>query len=91
MEHYLKENRLSFSSYIVNLYNSNIWADEFMLGALAKMFDIKISIVSPSYDDVWKVYHESALPHVVLVSNRGDYGHKRGVTHFSTTKGVEQS
>ena len=91
MEHYLKQNRLSFSSYIVNLYNGNIWSDEFMLGALAKMFDIKISVVSPSYDDVWKVFHESALPHVVLVSNGGDFGHKQGVTHFSTTKGIEQS
>ena len=75
----------------MNLYNGNIWADEFMLGALEKMFDIKISIVSPSYEYVWKVFHESALPHVVLVSSRGDFDHKQGVTHFSTTKGIEQS
>ena len=40
---------------------------------------------------MWKVFHESALPHVVLVSNGGDFGHKRGVTHFSATKGIEQS
>ena len=40
---------------------------------------------------MWKVFHESALPHVVLVPNGGDFSHKQGVTHFSATKDIEQS
>ena len=91
MTEYLKYHDLLFSSYIVNLYKGNIWADEFMLGAMARMFDIKITIVSPAYDDIWNVFHDSGLPHVVIVSNGGDFGDKRGVTHFSATTGFEDS
>ena len=89
MEHYLKHLDMLFSSYIVNVYNGNIWVDEFMLGAIARMFDIKITVISPAYDDVWNVFHQSGLPHVVIVSNGGDFGEKRGITHFSATKGLE--
>ena len=78
-----------FSSYIVNVYNGNIWVDEFMLGAIARMFDIKIMVISPAYDDVWNVFHQSGLPHVVIVSNGGDFGEKWGITHFLVTKGLE--
>ena len=45
-----------------------------MLGALGRMFDVKISIVSPAYNDVWNIFHESRLPHVVIVANGGDFG-----------------
>ena len=60
-----------------------------MLGALGRMFDVKISVVSPAYDDVWNIFHKSGLPHVVIVANGGDFGKKHGVTHFSATKGSE--
>ena len=89
METYLRHNELSFSAYVMYVYSGNIWADEFILGALGKMFGIKISVISPAYDDVWDIFHGSAFPHVVIISNGGDFGRKHGPTHFSATKGVE--
>ena len=58
-----------------------------MLGALGRMFDVKISVVSPTYNDMWNIFHESRLPHVVILANGGDFGKKHGVTHFSAMKG----
>ena len=37
------------------------------------------------------MFHQSGLPHVVIVSNGADFGEKRGVTHFSATKGLERN
>ena len=91
MHKYLDKNKLSYSSYIMNLYSGHIWADEFMLGALGRMLNLKITVVSPAYDDIWNIFHKSALPQVVIVANGGDFGHKNGVTHFSATKGPEET
>ena len=91
MEEYLRRNKLSYSSYIMNLYCGNIWADEFMLGALSRMFNLKITVVSPAYDDIWNIFHASGLPHVVIMANGGNFGKKGGVMHFSATKGPEEN
>ena len=82
MQKYLNAHNLLYSAYILYLYSGIIWADEYMLGALGRMFDVKISVVSPAYDDVWNIFHESGLPHVVIVANGGDFGKKHG-TLFS--------
>ena len=89
MQKYLNAQNLSYSVYILYLYSGIIWADEYMLGALGRMCDVKISVVSPAYDDVWNIFHESGLPHVVIVANKGDFSKKHGVIHFSATKGSE--
>ena len=89
MQKYLNVHNLSYSVYILYLYSGIIWADKYMLGALGRMFDVKISVVSPAYNDVWNIFHESRLPLVVIVANRGDFGKKHGVTNFSATKGSE--
>ena len=47
MKEYLDENKLSFNAYINNVYKGNIWADEYIIGALGKMYNVKISIISP--------------------------------------------
>ena len=72
MEVYLDHHKLSYSAYIMYLYRGDIWADKFMLGALSRMFDIKTSVISPLYNDVWQVFHDSGIPHVVIISNGGD-------------------
>ena len=41
------------------------------------------SVVSPYYTDIFNVYHDSAIPDVILVANDGDFGGKNGVTHFT--------
>ena len=90
IQNYLKSNSLSFSAYVINVYNGNIWVDEYILDALGEMFNIKVSVVSPAYDDVWDIFHRSAFPNIVLISNGGDFGRKHGATHFSATKGMER-
>ena len=91
MQKYLNAHNLSYSAYILYLYSGIIWADKYMLGALGRMFNVKISVVSPAYDDVWNIFHKSRLPHVVIVANGGDFGKKHGVTHFSAMKGSEMT
>ena len=89
MKEYLKHHKLSYGAYVMQIFSGNIWADEFVLGAIGRMFDIKISVISPYYDDVWRIFHDSALPHVVIISNGSDFGKKHSPTHFSATKGSE--
>ena len=91
MQRYLKQHNQSNSAYIMYLYSGNIWADKYMLGALGRMFGLKISVISPMYDVIWNIFHNSGLPHVVIVTNGGDFGKKYDVTHFFATKGHEVS
>ena len=53
------------------------------------MLNIKIIVVSLYYSDVWNVFHRSAMPDVVTVSNGGDFGAKSAVMHFKGTHGSE--
>ena len=69
MKEYLEQNILSFNAYIMNLYKGNIWANTYIIGALGKMFNIKISIITPYCTDLWNVFHDSTIPDVVLVAN----------------------
>ena len=61
MKGYLRKLKISYNAYIKFLYESKIWPDEFMLFAIARMFNIKITIISPYYTDVWNVFHNSPI------------------------------
>ena len=60
-----------------------------MIGALSRMFNVKITVVSPYYSDVWNVFHKSVIPDVIIVCNVGDFGTKSAVTYFTATCGSE--
>ena len=87
MEEYLKRKKISYCKYLEKVFNGDIWADEYMLGAVAKMWNIRINVVSPSYRDVWEVFHDGGDPHVVVISNGHDFGKADGVSHFTATRG----
>ena len=89
MEEYLKKHHISYNSYVKGIYHGTIWADKYVIGALSRMFNVKITVISPYYSDVWNVFHRSAMPDVVIVSNGGDFGSKSAVTHFPATRGSE--
>ena len=91
MKKYLNKFKMGYNAYIKLLYKGFIWGDEFMLGAISRMFNIKITVISPFYSDVWNVYHKSGLWDVIIVSNGSNFGAKNAVTHFSATKGLETS
>ena len=61
MEEYLKRKKISYCKYLEKVFNGDIWADEYMLGAVAKMWNIRINVVSPSYKDVWEVFHDEVI------------------------------
>ena len=90
MEDFLKKLNMSFNTYIMGVYNGHIWADEYMLGALGKMYNIRISVVSPFLSDVWNIFHDGTEKvDVVLIANGMDFiGVKYPITHFSATKGA---
>ena len=83
---------ISFNTYVIAVYNGQIWGDEYVLAMIGKMFNIRISVISPFYSDVWNVFHDGGKrPDVVLVANGLDFASgKYPITHFSATKGVSK-
>ena len=72
------------------IYYGTIWADNYIIGALSRMLKVKITVISPFYSDVWNVFHRSAMPDVIIVSNGRDFGAKNAVTHLTATHGTEK-
>ena len=58
MVDYLKSKQLTFTSYVIGVYNGHVWADEFLIGAIGMMYNIRITVVSPYFSDVWNVFHD---------------------------------
>ena len=80
---------ISYNSYVKGIYHRTIWADKYIIGALSRMLNIKITVISPYYLDIWNVFHRSAIPDAVIVSHGQDFGAKNVVTHFTATRGTE--
>ena len=93
VESHLETLNINFCTYVHGIYSGEIWGDEIMIGAIGKMFNIRISIVSPYYNDVWNVYHDARyIPDIVLIANGLDFGHdKKKITHISATKGDKET
>ena len=87
MKKYLDDHKIGFSQYILKMFTGEIWCDEFILGAISRMWNIRISIVSPHYCPVWDLFHGGGTPHVVLIINGTEFGKSKCVTHFSSSKG----
>ena len=69
------------------MFTGEIWCDQFVLAAIGKMWQIRITIVGPFYAPPWDIFHNGSTLHVVLISNGADFGKQRGVSHFSSSKG----
>lgn len=82
---YLDETGMSFTSYVKNVFIGNIWGDYVILGAISKMWNICVTVLSPNYKIPWRLFHNSGLPHVVLVCNGGDWDYNRPMSHVSAT------
>ena len=91
MEKYLKESKKGYNRYVYGVYNGDIWCDEYILGAIVHMFNIRITVISPLFSDLWHVYHDRKEdPDVIHVANgRGFRTEFNRITHFSATKGSE--
>ena len=93
VESHLKSLNINFCTYVHGIYSGQVWGDEIMIGTIGKMFNIRISIVSSYYNDVWNVYHNGHyLPNIVLIAKGLDFGHdEKKITHISATKGDEET
>ena len=60
MKDYLERMKILFNTYVMGVYNGRIWGDEYVLATIGKMFNIRISVVSPFYTDIWNVFHDGA-------------------------------
>ena len=65
---------------------ANIWSDIFTVGAIVRMWNISITIISPTGNDVWKIHHNMDVPDVVIAANGDAFGSNRAATHFSSTE-----
>ena len=75
MVDYLKSKQLTFTSYVIGVYNGHVWADEFLIGAIGMMYNVRITVVSPYFSNVWNVFHDGhAPPDIVLVCNGAYFG-----------------
>ena len=68
-----------------NIENGNIWCDRNIIGTISMMFNVAITIVSPSYASPWRVFHNTSHPGIVLVINAGDIDSTYPMTHISST------
>ena len=89
VKEYLEKHCISYNSYVKGIYHGTIWADKYIIGTLSRMLNIKITVISPYYSDVWNVFHRSTIPDVVIVSNGRDFGAKSAAMHFTATRGTE--
>ena len=89
MQKYLKESKLGYNKYIYSVYHGEIWCDEYILGAIGRMFNIRISVISPLFSGLWHVYHDGKEDaDVILIANgRGFRTEFDKITHFTATKG----
>ena len=81
----LKKTGQSVYSYIMNIAIGKNWGDRVVVGAISRMFQVKVKILSPHYKNPWKVFHPSGLPHVVLIMNGGDWESENPPRHVSAT------
>ena len=93
LERYLNRMHLTFSAYVKAVYDGVIWCDEYMIGAIGKMFNVRTTLVSPYFSDIWHVFHDGSKdPDIVLIVNGVDFGVAiDNITHITSTKGIEQS
>ena len=53
VKEYLENHRISYNSYVKGIYHRTIWADKYIIGALSRMLNIKITVISLFYSDMY--------------------------------------
>ena len=87
IENELIETDESYESYCYNVFHSHCWGDDLIAAAFRDMWNVSISIVSPSFKYAIDLWHNAEEPDIMLIVNGGSYlaEHKK-MTHFSTTR-----
>ena len=83
MADYLKQHKLTFEGYILGIAQATICCDIYMVGALSRMWNVSITIISPVYTSPWKLFHDSSKHNIVVLANGHSFGRQ---THYSATQ-----
>ena len=86
MSDYLSKKGLTYEAYITGVSLGDISADQYMILAISRMWNVSISILSPAFNAIWNLYHESKNPSVVIIGNGRGFGNKRESHHYSLTE-----
>ena len=76
----------SYRSYVENIFEGNVWADDMIATAIGKMFNVSITIISPQLPEALHLFHDDQEPDVLLIGNAGTMGTECENTHFSASK-----
>ena len=90
LDKFLEQKKLGFVDYVFAVDRGEVWADEYIIAAITHMWNISISIISPGYNNEWKVFHDRELAHVYVVANGYRFRSKQKATHFSATESTLQ-
>ena len=93
MSSYLQSNNLTYLSYVMGIYHGSIWGDEFIIGAIAMMFNIRITLISPYFNDLWHIFHDGLEEaDIILVVNGSHFGSEPdNISHCTSTRGVGET
>ena len=83
-----RRNHQNIHSYLLQIENGEIFGDHIVLGAIGRMFNVSITIVSPFFHKPWNIFHKSTQPDIILVANGGDFLSNHRSTHISATGSV---
>ena len=62
-----------YESYCYNIFNKNVWGDNFIAAIFHDMWNVVISIITPIRRKPMALFHNKEIPDVVIVANRGCY------------------
>ena len=79
----------SYESFVYNVFHCNVWGDDLIAAVFGDMWNIAISIVSPTAKKPFHLFHNKVQPDVVLVCNGGNYMRSGGATHFCATRSTD--
>ena len=78
-----------YESYCYNVFNKNVWGDNFIAAVFGDMWNVAISIVTPISRKPIALFHNKDNPDVVIVANGGCYMMQKGCTHFTATRSTD--
>ena len=70
----------SYESYCYNVFNKNVWGDDFIAAVFGDMWNVAITIVTPITRKPMALFHNKEIPDVVIVANGGCYTLQKGCT-----------
>ena len=90
VEYFLKQDGESYESYVTNIFRGDLWDDTTIATAVCGMFNLVVTIVTPSNYKPQHMMHELTNdPHIVIMVDGGYPTSAMPCSHFSATEKTE--